>query len=122
PVWRNLFENILTVQFNHRMVAYALWLLAVLHALDVARNAWGRAITSAFALAAAITMQAMIGVLTLLHQAPIGLALLHQAVAMVVLTIAVLHAGRLIRVPAHDVRTHVTDVGGFATPGASGGS
>jgi cytochrome c oxidase assembly protein subunit 15 len=122
PVWRNFFENILTVQFNHRMTAYALWLLAVLHALDVARNVRGRAITGAFALTAAITMQAMIGILTLLQQAPIGLALLHQAVAMVVLTIAVLHAGRLIRVPVHDVRTRVTDVGRLVAPGASGGS
>ena len=32
PAWRNLFENTLTVQFDHRMVAYALWLAAVLHA------------------------------------------------------------------------------------------
>jgi cytochrome c oxidase assembly protein subunit 15 len=122
PVWRNFFENILTVQFNHRMTAYALWLLAVLHALDVARNVRGRAITGAFALAAAITMQAMIGILTLLHQAPIGLALLHQAVAMVVLTIAVLHAGRLTRMPARDVRTRVTDVSRLTAPGVSGGS
>jgi cytochrome c oxidase assembly protein subunit 15 len=28
PTWRNLFENTLTVQFNHRMVAYAIWALA----------------------------------------------------------------------------------------------
>ena len=34
PAWRNLFENTLTVQFNHRMVAYALWVAAVLHAVD----------------------------------------------------------------------------------------
>ena len=27
PLWRNIFENTLTVQFNHRMMAYALWLL-----------------------------------------------------------------------------------------------
>ena len=25
PAWRNFFENTLTVQFDHRMVAYALW-------------------------------------------------------------------------------------------------
>ena len=34
PAWRNLFENALTVQFNHRMFAYALWLAAMLHAID----------------------------------------------------------------------------------------
>src|SRR5437588_1784403 len=38
PMWRNFFENTLTVQFSHRMVAYALWVLAVLHTIDVARS------------------------------------------------------------------------------------
>jgi cytochrome c oxidase assembly protein subunit 15 len=118
PAWRNFFENILTVQFNHRMAAYALWLLAVLHALNVARHVL-RAVTSAFALAAAITMQAAIGILTLLHQAPIGLALLHQAVAMIVLTIAVLHAERLTRVAA---RPREAALGPLATRDVSGRS
>ena len=31
PWWRNLFDNALTVQFEHRMTAYALFALAVLH-------------------------------------------------------------------------------------------
>ncbi|MEA3133617.1 MAG: heme a synthase, partial [Gammaproteobacteria bacterium] len=34
PWWRNLFDNTLTVQFEHRMVAYALFMLAILHAVD----------------------------------------------------------------------------------------
>ena len=38
PAWRNVFENTLTVQFDHRMVAYAVWLFALLHAADVART------------------------------------------------------------------------------------
>jgi cytochrome c oxidase assembly protein subunit 15 len=92
PAWRNLFENALTVQFNHRMVAYALWLAAVVHAVD-ARN--GTAWPGALTLAAAMTVQAIVGIATLLHQAPIGLALLHQAMAIVVLTIAVFHAVRI---------------------------
>ena len=37
PWWRNLFENTLTVQFDHRMVAYTLWLVALLHLADVIR-------------------------------------------------------------------------------------
>src|SRR6476660_10267546 len=41
PAWRNLFENMLTVQFNHRMVAYALWVVAVLHLADVIREKRG---------------------------------------------------------------------------------
>src|SRR6202167_490877 len=38
PLWRNFFENILTVQFDHRMLAYAIFVVALLHAIDVVRN------------------------------------------------------------------------------------
>jgi cytochrome c oxidase assembly protein subunit 15 len=98
PAWRNLFENTLTVQFNHRMAAYALWLVAVLHLADVFVAAAGRATRNgALALAGIITLQAGIGVVTLLHQAPLLLALLHQVMGIAVLTIAVIHAERLTR-------------------------
>src|SRR5262249_23076260 len=98
PLWRNFFENTLTVQFDHRMAAYALALMAVLHAADVARTLrGGTALTAALALAAALIPQAALGIATLMHQAPFVLALLHQAMAMVVLTIAVVHAERLER-------------------------
>ena len=94
PAWRNLFENALTVQFDHRMVAYALWALAVLHALDAARSRSG-AFTGALGLAAAITVQAMLGIVTLVHVTPLALALVHQGMALAVLTLAVVHAQRL---------------------------
>jgi cytochrome c oxidase assembly protein subunit 15 len=94
PWWRNFFENPLTVQFVHRTVAYGLWIAAVAHAIDVARTA-KEVLASALALAAAVTLQAAVGIVTLLHQAPISLALLHQAVAVVVLATAVVHAERL---------------------------
>jgi cytochrome c oxidase assembly protein subunit 15 len=94
PLWRNLFENILTVQFNHRMMAYLLFFAVLLHAGDVLRNA--KAVSSgALVLAGAVTIQAAIGIATLLHQTPISLALMHQGMAVLVLTIAVLHAERL---------------------------
>jgi cytochrome c oxidase assembly protein subunit 15 len=95
PLWRNFFENRLTVQFDHRMVAYTLWLLAVLHALDAARSK-GDVRVGAFALALALTLQATLGIVTLLYQAPLVLALAHQAMAIIVLTIAVLHAERAL--------------------------
>jgi cytochrome c oxidase assembly protein subunit 15 len=94
PMWRNLFENPLTVQFDHRMAAYALWILAVLHACDVARSRGGPALTGAVAVAAAVTIQASLGVLTLVHAAPPALALAHQGMAIAVLALAVIHAQR----------------------------
>ena len=96
PAWVNLFENVLTVQFNHRMMAYVLFLAAVAHAIDAARSARKQAFAGAHALAAAITIQAVIGVVALINQTPISLAIVHQVMAMVVLTIAVVHAERLV--------------------------
>lgn len=96
PWWRNLFDNTLTVQFEHRMTAYALLALAVLHTLDAIGSRAGRAVVNgALWLAAAMTLQATLGILTLLNEVPIDLALMHQAVAIVVLTLAVLQAERL---------------------------
>ena len=93
PAWRNLFENTLMVQFNHRIVAYAIWILAVAHAFDAWQTA--RAVWGAMVLAGAVTLQALLGVATLLYQAPLALALAHQVLAIFVLTIAVVHAERL---------------------------
>jgi cytochrome c oxidase assembly protein subunit 15 len=97
PWWRNLFDNALTVQFEHRMTAYALLALAVLHAIDAVRSRAGAAVIGgAWWLVAAIFLQAVLGILTLLHQVPIDLALAHQGGAIVVLTLAVLQTERLV--------------------------
>ena len=96
PWWRNLFDNTLTVQFEHRMTAYALFVLAILHAIDAIRSRAGAAaVNGALWLVAAVTLQAALGILTLLYQVPVALALAHQAVAMSVLTLAVVQAERL---------------------------
>jgi heme a synthase len=93
PGWRNIFENTLTVQFDHRMVAYAIWLLAIFHAGDSWRSS--RDFHGAGLLAAAVTLQGVLGIVTLVNQAPLALALMHQMFAIVVFTIAVVHAERL---------------------------
>jgi heme a synthase len=82
------------VQFVHRTAAYMLWIVAMVHAVDATRTARGGE-TLSVVLAGAVTLQAAIGIWTLLHQAPIGLALLHQGMAVAVLAIAVIHAERL---------------------------
>ena len=93
PAWRNFFENTLTVQFDHRMMAYCVWLAAMFHAND----AWNmrRETAGALILAGAVTLQLVLGVVTLLEQAPIELALAHQVAAILVFTIAVVHAERM---------------------------
>ncbi len=96
PLWRNFFENALTVQFDHRMLAYALLLAAVAHAIDLVRHVEARsAVIGGAALAGVLVLQAGLGIATLLHGVPIDLALAHQGLAIVALTIAVLHAAKL---------------------------
>jgi cytochrome c oxidase assembly protein subunit 15 len=102
PLWRNFFENALTVQFDHRMMAYTVAVLAFLQAIDAYRHDRTVA-TSAGLVAVAVLAQIMLGVLTLLQSAPIGLAMAHQATALVVLTAATLHACRVLRQRQADV-------------------
>jgi heme a synthase len=96
PLWRNFFENPLTAQFDHRMLGYVICLLALLHLLNVVRLTRQRPVrTDAVLLAASVIVQAALGVFTLLSVAALPLALLHQAMAMVTLTFAVIHAARV---------------------------
>ena len=101
PLWRNFFENTLTVQFDHRMLAYAIWLCALAHAIDVGRARIGLALAGALALLVALTLQAALGIWTLLAAAPLPVALLHQAMAMLVLTAATMHAASVSRGSRH---------------------
>ena len=97
PAWRCVFESRLTVQFDHRMMAYAVWLATILHAADAACTLRrGPLVRRAAILAGAVTIQVALGILTLLYQAPLQLALLHQAIAIIVLTLAAVHAARIV--------------------------
>ena len=94
PVWRNFFENHATVQFVHRLGAYAVFVLALTEAIGAWRG--GRAdIGTAMIVALIAIAQAGIGIATLLLIVPMPLALLHQAGAIVLLTAVVVHRARL---------------------------
>lgn len=82
PAWRNLFENPMTSQFVHRMTAYALLIAAILHAIQARGTPLGK---SAIVLAGLVLLQAVLGVLTLVHLVPISLALAHQLGALFVI-------------------------------------
>lgn len=98
PWWRNFFDNTLTVQFTHRMIAYTLVVVAIAHAVDAIRSRTSPAVvTGAVWIMAVMLAQVAIGILTLLNQVPIDLGLAHQAVAIVVLTLALFQVERLGR-------------------------
>ncbi len=96
PAWRNLFENVATVQFDHRMVGYLLFAVVLLHALQARGSSHGRA---ALLLAFLVTLQAGIGIATLLLVVPLHLALTHQLGAVVVLWVAVAHRRGMVAAP-----------------------
>jgi cytochrome c oxidase assembly protein subunit 15 len=92
PGWSNLFENELTVQFIHRVGGYLLFALALWHM--TAAISRGRGTTHcrrAVVLFGLVTIQALIGIVTIVTQVPIGWALAHQGWAVVVLGFAVAH-------------------------------
>lgn len=96
PFWRNLVDNILTVQFQHRMVGYGLVLLAAVQvAVTAILLGRSRALRRAIALLGVVTVQVAIGVVTLLLGVPLWAGLLHQAFAMMILAHAIAHAQAL---------------------------
>ncbi len=92
PAWTNFLDNHLTVQFTHRMTAYLLVGIAVLHAVDCARCGDVSSRAYANTLAAILLLQAALGVATLLWHVPMALALAHQSVAMLAVVVATIHA------------------------------
>ena len=89
PIWSNLFENPATVQFLHRVAGYLLILFAFI-VWRKSRTSANRTTRAAFAVAVAMLfLQALLGIVTVVHAAPLSLAILHQggAIAAFVLII-----------------------------------
>lgn len=98
PWWADVFENVATVQFHHRLLAYGLclaipawWWMARRQPLDAATRAWFHALLAVFA------AQVLLGIATLLLRVPVPLAAAHQAGAMAVFTVALILNHRLRR-------------------------
>lgn len=92
PKWINLFENVLTVQFDHRLIAYALALLMLVHYLVTRTSASKLNKGWAFGLLILIVIQIVIGISTLLMLVPIHLALTHQFLAFLIFASATLYS------------------------------
>ncbi len=96
PWWMNLVNNVTLVQLDHRLLAYAIALVAWSLAWRVLRDSASRMKERrwAWALALAVALQIGAGIATLLTHVPLALAALHQSGALVVFTCALglLHA------------------------------
>ena len=92
PWWINLFENPKTVQFVHRCGGYVLLAATLIHMIVSLSKAPGSVHTGrAVILFLLVCLQAVIGILTLVYQVPLDLALAHQGGALVVLGYAITH-------------------------------
>jgi cytochrome c oxidase assembly protein subunit 15 len=92
PFWLNFFESHLTVQFDHRMVAYALTGFIGWHIYRVLGSGMGGlAALSAKWLGGALVLQIGLGISALMLAVPISLGAAHQLGAVALLAIGVTH-------------------------------
>ncbi|MHB8535261.1 MAG: COX15/CtaA family protein [Sulfuricaulis sp.] len=89
PWWANLFENIATVQFNHRLIALLLVLVIPVFWWSAMRSALpARTRGGAHLLFGWLAVQVSLGISTLLLVVPVPLAAAHQAGALILFSIA----------------------------------
>jgi heme a synthase len=87
-----IFGDAATAQFDHRMIAYAVVAFAIVQAIAAMRAAPGSPLASrAVVLAAVALLQVGLGIATLLAAVPLELALAHQALALALFGLAVVH-------------------------------
>jgi cytochrome c oxidase assembly protein subunit 15 len=98
PAWLSAFEDITTIQFNHRMFAYLLFvLISALVVLLYRRGVQGRVRVGLALLMAALLAQLTLGISTLLLHVPVSLAAAHQGGAVVLLTAMLYVSHALVR-------------------------
>ena len=99
PFWRNFFDNMTTVQFDHRILAVTT-LIVVIGFWFRARNADlpARSRPAVNALLHTAVLQVALGITTLLLSVPVLLGATHQGVAMLLFTVSlyVLHSLRRV--------------------------
>ncbi len=84
PLWENFVANVTTIQFDHRIGAYVVTALILAYAI-AGRRAPGPARNRGFLLGLLVFAQFCLGVATLINVVPTGLALVHQATALILL-------------------------------------
>ncbi len=98
PAWRNLFENLATVQFTHRIIALVLAVSVPLFWLSVLLASVSPPVRLAtHGLLVMLVVQIALGITTLINTVPVSVAALHQGGAMLLLTMALWATHGLLR-------------------------
>ncbi|MDE4175009.1 COX15/CtaA family protein [Phaeobacter sp. PT47_59] len=106
PFWKNFFENPGLVQFIHRICGYLLFAFGVVVWLRGRKSAHGHTRFAFNAVFAALSVQILLGIVTVIYAAPWQAAILHQVMA-VILWVLILRARFLA---AYPIATSIKDV------------
>jgi cytochrome c oxidase assembly protein subunit 15 len=99
-LWATVAHSQGAVQLHHRLIAYGLALVAVALGLGAWRSTYLGPTPKLLgaAVAAAILLQVVLGVATLMLHAPLGLSIAHQLMAALVFSLAIAFAWRVRRI------------------------
>ena len=98
PAWLAIFEDITTIQFNHRIFAYLLFGLIHLFAFLAWRSGLaGRGLLAIGLLLVTLWLQVIMGISTLLLHVPVWLAASHQGGAVLLLSAMAFASHYLVR-------------------------
>jgi len=90
PLWRNFFENVTTIQFDHRLLALLVFLSISGFWWAIGKGSLPPALRVGIHLLLGVAcLQVGLGIATLLLRVPTPLAAAHQAGALLLLTVAV---------------------------------
>ena len=99
PLYLNFFENMVLVQFEHRVLTAVTGLLLVGYVLFSKFHRFDQITQSSFnVLGMAVVIQVFLGISTLLMHVPVWLAASHQAGALLLLTALLFNLHRLSRI------------------------
>ena len=98
PLWRNFFEDDGLVQFMHRMAGYVLFAFGVLVWARARKSGNGRTRFAFHSMLAAMVLQVVLGIATVIYSAPWEIAIVHQLGA-VVLWVVIIRARFLAQYP-----------------------
>ncbi|PLW76699.1 COX15/CtaA family protein [Cohaesibacter celericrescens] len=86
PFWLAAFEDLMTIQFNHRIMAYLIALYTLFLWMRIWRDPYAAKMTIATTiLGVLLLLQVILGIVTLVLVMPLTLALMHQAGAILIL-------------------------------------
>jgi|TARA_B110000196_G_scaffold94296_1_gene81538 cytochrome c oxidase assembly protein subunit 15 len=90
PIWLSAFEDITTIQFNHRMFAYFLFVLILSFSVNAIRKFDSSIVRTAFTcMLILLTLQVCLGIATILLYVPVSIAAAHQSGAIALLTVSI---------------------------------